>query len=250
MSRKTLRVLCLGDSLTSGYPVGQPYGYKLQDELESAFLGHGYSEVEVVDDGDPGELVTKGSFTERMEDRWKGKSSFDWTIVLGGTNDLGWDYDANKIFPSLKQLWDIPLSKGGKVLALTVPDARARYGNIKDRRDELNKLIMEYKKPNFFHFDLYNALPYHNMERTDRPKYWQMDGLHLTADGYDLMGAKIAAALIRIIKLAEAQETDISSIAKDPRQRQAIEDMIYEEERGNPRLLSQGYIVVRKSDLD
>lgn len=71
MSRKTLRVLCLGDSLTSGYPVGQPYGYKLQDELESAFLGHGYGEVEVVNDGDPGELVTKGTFKERMEEQCK-----------------------------------------------------------------------------------------------------------------------------------------------------------------------------------
>lgn len=84
----------------------------------------------------------------------------------------------------------------------------------------------------------------------DRPKYWEMDGVHLSADGYNLMGEKIADQLIRVIRLAEAQEDDIKSIAADPRQRQAIEDMIFEEERGNPKLLSQGYIVVRKSDLD
>lgn len=88
------------------------------------------------------------------------------------------------------------------------------------------------------------------MEPSDRPKYWQMDGVHLTEAGYNLMGEKIAAELIKLIRLAEAQDTDISSIAMDARQKQAIEDMIYEEERGNPRLLSQGYIVVRKTDLD
>lgn len=88
------------------------------------------------------------------------------------------------------------------------------------------------------------------MAPEDRAKYWEMDGVHLSAAGYDLMGEKVAEELIRIMKLADAQETEISSIASDPRQRKAIEDMIFEEERGNPRLLSQGYIIVRKSDLD
>lgn len=101
-----------------------------------------------------------------------------------------------------------------------------------------------------FYFDLYNAIPYHNMEPSDRPIYWNADGVHFTAAGYDLMGEKIAEELIRIMKLAEAQDTDIMSIASDPRQRRAIESMIFEEERGDPRLLSQGYIVVRKKDLD
>ena len=34
------------------------------------------------------------------------------------------------------------------------------------------------------------------------------------------------------------------------RQRRAVEDLIFEEERGDARLLSQGYIIVRKRDLD
>lgn len=88
------------------------------------------------------------------------------------------------------------------------------------------------------------------MAPQDRGRYWDPDGLHLQAAGYDLMGEKIGDAIVRILRLAEAQSTDISSIVSDARQRKAIEDLIFEEEMGNPRLLSQGYIVVRKKDLD
>lgn len=88
------------------------------------------------------------------------------------------------------------------------------------------------------------------MAPQDRGKYWDPDGVHLQAAGYDLMGEKIGDALVRILRLAEAQSTDISSIVSDARQRKAIQDLIFEEEMGNPRLLSQGYIVVRKKDLD
>lgn len=38
------------------------------------------------------------------------------------------------------------------------------------------------------------------MDQADREKYWDPDGVHLTAAGYDLMGEKVAGALIDIIK--------------------------------------------------
>ncbi|KAI1383056.1 SGNH hydrolase [Hypoxylon trugodes] len=254
MTPPSLRILCFGDSLTAGYPASQPYAEKLKEKLEDALLVHSYSEIEYEVEGVPGDLVTRGSYLQRMRDSWRiatqAKEPYDWTIVLGGTNDLGWGCTPEDIVAALKRTWEIPMFKGGKVLALTIPDTRSRYKDVKERREQVNKAIKEHKKQGFFYFDLYNALPYHEMVPEDRPKYWQMDGVHLTADGYNLMGEKIAEELIRIVKLAEAQETDISTIASDPRQRAAIEEMIFEEERGNPRLLSQGYIVVRKRDLD
>ncbi|KAI4870358.1 SGNH hydrolase [Hypoxylon rubiginosum] len=249
MSKTPLSILCFGDSLTAGYPAGQPYAAKLKEKLEDAFRDHLFSCVEYEVDGVPGDLVTRGSYIDRMRANWK-REPYDWTIVLGGTNDLGWDRPTSDIITGLERTWEIPLSKGGKVLALTIPDTKSRLYNLKERRDAVNKAIKEYKKPFFFSFDLNSALPYHDMAPEDRAKYWEMDGVHLSAAGYDLMGEKVAEELIRIMKLADAQETEISSIASDPRQRKAIEDMIFEEERGNPRLLSQGYIIVRKSDLD
>ena len=64
------------------------------------------------------------------------------------------------------------------------------------------------------------------------------------------MGEQIAAGIVKIMRLEEAQNTEISSIVSNARQRRMIEDLLFDEERGDPKLLSQGYIVVRKRDLD
>ena len=88
------------------------------------------------------------------------------------------------------------------------------------------------------------------MPPEDRAKYWNPDGVHLTKAGYDHMGEMIGNALVRILRLAEAQGDEISSVVSDAKQRKAIEELIFEEEMGDHRLLSQGYIVVRKKDLD
>ncbi|KAI0391569.1 GDSL-like Lipase/Acylhydrolase [Xylariaceae sp. FL0594] len=255
-----LRILCFGDSLSCGYPVDHPYAGRLtevlEEELKSQPRGQGRAsrKVECVVNGEPGDLVTGQCYRDRMQISWEtAPEPFDWTIVLGGTNDLGWGQSVEQIIEGLKRTWDIPLSRGGKVLALTIPETKRKVSDMHDKRGEVNKFIKEYKRDNFFHFDHSAEFPYHKLTGPDRVKYWNPDGLHLTAAGYDLMGEKIARGLIRIIRLAEAREEDLlSSVVApgDARQRKAIEDLIFEEERGDPRLLSQGYIVVRRKDLD
>lgn len=93
-------------------------------------------------------------------------------------------------------------------------------------------------------------MAYSDLDPERRQKLWDSDGVHLTAEGYDYMGEQIAAGIIKIMHLEEAQNTEISSIVSNARQRRMIEDLLFDEERGNPKLLSQGYIVVRKRDLD
>ncbi|KAI0459594.1 SGNH hydrolase-type esterase domain-containing protein [Xylaria acuta] len=243
-----LRILCFGNSLTCGYPVDHPYAGRLARKIEDAFPGR---KVECDVEGMPGDLVTNGHYLSRMEMSWaSAQHPYDWTIVLGGTNDLGWGRPADQIVEGLKRAWDIPLSKGGKVLALTILETKAKFRSITERRNEVNDAIRNYEKENFFHFDLFKEFPYHDMAPEDRGRYWDMDGLHLQAAGYDLMGEKVGDGLVRILRLAEAQGTDISSVVSDARQRKAIEDLIFEEEMGDPRLLSQGYIIVRRKDLD
>ena len=89
-----------------------------------------------------------------------------------------------------------------------------------------------------------------------RARVWDPDGLHLTAEGYDLMGERVAEALARIERLAEARDTDLlgrdARDAREARRRRAAEERAaaFDEERGDHRCLSQGYIVVRRSDLD
>ncbi|KAI1485788.1 SGNH hydrolase [Biscogniauxia mediterranea] len=286
---QTLRILCFGNSLTCGYPEGHPYAGKLKERLEeelnssssssssstSNSINGGNSSsssskargggagrererererekkivVECVVDGVPGDLVVKGEYIERLERRWA-NDSYDWTIVLGGTNDLGWNIAEELIIEALKKAWDIPLSRGGKVLALTIPDTKFAGCNLPERRAKVNAAIKAYKKTNFFHFDLATAIPYHAATAADRDAHWREDGVHMTAAGYDALGSRVAEALARVVRLAEAQDTDISSVVADARQRRAIEELIFEEERGDPRLLSQGYIIVRRKDLD
>ena len=81
-AKKTpLRILCLGDSLTAGYPDNHPYEHKLKDVLEAA---DPRLAVEVDVDGRPGDQVADGTFRRRMQLRWA-EDEYDWTIVLGGT---------------------------------------------------------------------------------------------------------------------------------------------------------------------
>ncbi len=121
-----------------------------------------------------------------------------------------------------------------------------------------------------FYFDLCAALPYHEMPPAKRARIWYPDGIHLTEEGYDYVGEKIAEALTRIVRLAEAQDTDIRNSAPGPadarrphqshqshqsqqqqqQQQRALRQARFEEEMGDQKLLSQGYIVVRRTDLD
>lgn len=59
-----LRILCFGDSLTAGYPVGHPYAAKVAQKIEETFPGR---EVECAVEGVPGDLVTTGWFLNRMQ---------------------------------------------------------------------------------------------------------------------------------------------------------------------------------------
>jgi hypothetical protein len=86
--------------------------------------------------------------------------------------------------------------------------------------------------------NLLEKIPYHTLNEFLKNKYWG-DGVHLTEDGYDWMGEHIAGTLIDIVQRRDKDATD----------GKCGENTDYEEERGNPGDISQGYIVVRKTDL-
>ena len=184
-TRAPLKILCFGDSLTAGVPAGHPYGGKLEERLADA-LPHLEPICEV--EGVPGDRVTPHSYRRRMERLWdlgggdsipessdgrhgdgvdgcdeqdaekdgedeggRGKQedpAFHWTVVLGGTNDLAWSVSATEVIEGLKETWDVALRRGGKVLALTVPEVRHDDEARRKTRDEINAAIKSYKKPN------------------------------------------------------------------------------------------------------
>jgi len=63
-------------------------------------------------------------------------------------SDIGLGFPADRIFTELEKVWEVPLGSGSKVLALTVPECSAKKERLDNRRNELNKKILEYKARN------------------------------------------------------------------------------------------------------
>ncbi|KAK4682682.1 hypothetical protein QC764_118180 [Podospora pseudoanserina] len=252
-ARQKLRILCFGDSLTAGYSylgsTYHPYHFKMDQMLAMAFPDY---EITTVERGKCGDMVRNG-FLTRMQEcfppaKKDDKRPFDWVIVLGGTNDIAFKVPPQEIFKKLTEVWDIPLRRGCKVLALTVPDV-VGDGKFKMRGDAdrkvLNELIMGYKKPNLHVYDLHDAISLTKMSSTDRKTY-RDDQIHFTPEGYDLIGNKVGMALVSL--LVKQRVADLP-----PAKRRRIfknDDKLFEEETGNPESLDGGYVVVRRTDLD
>lgn len=74
--KKPLRILCFGDSLTSGYygfGTGyRPYAVMLQNKLTAAFPNR---DVTVLENGMPGDVVSFGAFNQRLGEECKSRQA-------------------------------------------------------------------------------------------------------------------------------------------------------------------------------
>lgn len=133
--------------------ITHPYSERLTDILSTSFPS---LNIDAHTDGLPGDVVcTAGSrYLRRIEPKFLtkgGGTPYDWTVILGGTNDLAFQFTAEDIYKALRDVWDVALSKGGRVLACTVPEAGVRGAigeRVKARRDELNALILGHRQEN------------------------------------------------------------------------------------------------------
>ena len=105
---KSLRILCFGDSLTAGYT---KYGYEHQPYADRLRAGLRYllstKTVDVEVAGLSGDLVQgpMGQYLGRIKDKCPvdEQRQYDWIIIMGGTNDLGWGAEANEIYEGLSK---------------------------------------------------------------------------------------------------------------------------------------------------
>lgn len=63
-------------------------------------------------------------------------------------SDIVWNCAAEQVLQSLMKVYDIPLSKGAKVLALTIPECRLVDEDLDNTRDAINEGIMTCKRQN------------------------------------------------------------------------------------------------------
>lgn len=116
ISEKSLKILCFGDSLTAGYTMMGLASHSYADFLE-IYLAHLFPSTKFMIDvsGLPGDrVVGSGSqFLNRMQNRCNKAVSegrpYDWVIILGGTNDLGWFAEPKAIYDGLRRFDHLPL---------------------------------------------------------------------------------------------------------------------------------------------
>jgi lysophospholipase L1-like esterase len=102
---RSLQILCFGDSLTAGYTSygGEhyPYADSLRKGLEHMFSS---SNVKVEVAGLSGDQV-QGQYLQRIQEKCptdKGRL-YDWILIMGGTNDLGWGQTPEVIYEGLSK---------------------------------------------------------------------------------------------------------------------------------------------------
>jgi hypothetical protein len=86
------------------------------------------------------------------------------------------------------------------------------------------------------------------MSSSDRDKYWD-DSIHFSVEGYNLIGNKVG---MNIVKVMEEDHPKAPPPATPVKKRRVFRDdnKAFTEEDGDPTTLDQGYVVVRRKDLD
>lgn len=189
-------ILCFGDSLTTGYqtpspahPHGEetPYGQVLQERLG------GQAQVEI--SGICGEVTGEMLLRFRVAVLNRHPQT---VIILGGTNDLGWNADPSEIMRNLTKMYELARAALIVPVPVTVPSIRVEVGRDNpeaatwlakhiQRRQQLNALIADYAgRKGLSYFDLFTATAESDSLLLAEP--YSNDGLHLTTSGYHLFG--------------------------------------------------------------
>jgi lysophospholipase L1-like esterase len=188
-------IICFGDSLTAGYqsptydaptPGETPYGAYLQRRLGPA--------ARVTVTGICGELTGEMVLRFRKDVIAPHPRT---VIILGGTNDLGWNAAPKEILCNLIKMFESARYAGIQPVSFTVPslrvtgeaespDALAWVQSHIDHRRQLNHALSEYcASKDIPCLDLFTATADPATGLLAEP--YSNDGLHLTTEGYTLM---------------------------------------------------------------
>ena len=185
-------IICFGDSLTVGYQSPTPddpeyretpYGGFLQEQLG----GRASVAVSGVSGEVTGEMVLRF-----RSDVLAHKPAY--VVILGGTNDLGWNADPPAIMRNLLKMYEQALAAGVRLVAVTVPSLRAGgdigggeaatwLAALIKNRGLLNQLIVDYcLGKGVTCVDFFTATQ--DPATGELAVEYSNDGLHLNTNGY------------------------------------------------------------------
>ncbi len=187
-------IVCFGDSLTAGFqsptvgnPQGAetPYGQFLQELTGPS--------VRVSVSGICGELT--GEMAIRFRSAVLAHQP-SYVVILGGTNDLGWNAAPSDIMRNLLKMYELAMAAGITPVLVTVPsmrmgddlhndEGRRWFAQHLDRRRQLNGMILGYAElKGLVAVDLFTATAESATQQLAAP--CSSDGLHLNTAGYRL----------------------------------------------------------------
>lgn len=185
-------IVCFGDSLTAGYQSPTPDWPQLRETPYGAFLQERLgARTTVVVSGVCGELT--GEMVARFSRDVIARKPAS-VVILGGTNDLGWQAAPADILQNLLAMYDMALAETIRPIAVTVPslrvqgdvgtgEGRAWLDEHVHRRRELNAMIQRTcSEKHLPCIDLFAATQEQGSGLLAQP--YSNDGLHLTTEGY------------------------------------------------------------------
>ncbi|UCG04333.1 MAG: hypothetical protein JSW11_10170 [Candidatus Heimdallarchaeota archaeon] len=196
-----IRVLCIGNSHTAGFPLFDPlYGGDSQSSYEywlNILLSNHFSDIsfEIHNEGICGqvssEVVRRLNFT-------LSKFSYDLVILWAGANDIAIGYPVNRIWKNLRQGYKYSKKKSRGTMLVTIPPMN--WPGINTKILKLNEKIRNNSNSDsYLYADAYTALV---LEKEDilNPIFDAGDGVHLSIDGYEHISKEIFNKAVPIIQ--------------------------------------------------
>ncbi|XP_065676711.1 uncharacterized protein LOC136092416 [Hydra vulgaris] len=201
-----IRILCIGDSLTSGYygnrKIYHPYsvmlGYLLKKNIGNEF--------EIINKGVGGEKVHIQMY-KRLEKLLVTEAPLDLVVILGGLNDLIKLDIKVDIFSEIEALHELCHSHGVSTVSLTIPETRmplskrvySSYNEFLVVWGILNEKIRNYKSNWTISCDLARQFPLASLSDPEKRAWWSDDYIHPTIAGYDQIGRIIYDCIVSIL---------------------------------------------------
>ncbi len=180
---KELKIVCLGDSITWGYPLGHKnsWVYMLQQSINAEIVNAGIS----------------GDTTSQMLRRFNRdvlSEKPDYVVIMGGANDIVCAESHDRIKWNFKQMLDLAFENNIKVIiGLPTPLVETYYEiGLSKIRDWLIETCAEFKLP-YINF----AAAFYDSSGILRQDLILPDGGHPESEGYRQMFYQIDLSIFK-----------------------------------------------------